>query len=193
MVASPEIEAEPSSIPIEDRESISLTVRSLIGVLDQLSELIEGLTDEQYAIKPTGAVTSSIGGHIRHNLDHFEALLRGIDSGYLSYDHRDRDPEIERNRFAALRAIGRVEEALLDFPWYRAPRTVHLSVLVSPDAPSVMVASSIGRELAFVLSHTIHHNALIGVMVRLLGAAVPTDFGYAPSTLAHQRSRRCVR
>jgi hypothetical protein len=29
--------------------------------------------------------------------------------------------------------------------------------------------------------------------VKLLGAKVPDDFGYAPTTIAHQRSRLCVR
>jgi hypothetical protein len=33
------------------------------------------------------------------------------------------------------------------------------------------VETSLDRELAFVLSHTIHHNALIGVMAKLLGGA----------------------
>ena len=63
----------------------------------------------------------------------------------------------------------------------------------SVDLPPVDVPTSPGRELAFVLSHTVHHNALIRVMVKLLGADVPADFGYAPSTLAHRKARTCVR
>ena len=44
------------------------------------------------------------------------------------------------------------------------------------------VQTSLGRELAFVVQHTIHHAALIAVLLDILGVRVPADFGYAPST-----------
>jgi uncharacterized damage-inducible protein DinB len=86
-----------------------------------------------------------------------------------------------------------VERELTGFPWHEVPHLINLSALVAPDLPPVRVVTSPERELAFVISHTIHHNALIRVMVKLLGADIPSDFGYAPSTIAHQRSRACVR
>ena len=168
-------------------------VRPLIGLLHQLFDVIEALTDDQYARAPVGVVESSIGGHVRHNLDHIEALLRGLPTGELSYDHRDRGTAVERDRVAALDKILRLERELLAFPWADVPATVTLAALVAPDLPPVVAATSAERELAFVVSHTIHHNALIRVMVKLIGAAVAADFGYAPSTIADQRRRLCVR
>jgi len=168
-------------------------VRPLVGLLHQLFDLIESLTDEQYARTPVGVVESSIGGHVRHNLDHIDVLLRGLPTGALSYDHRDRGTDVERDRVAALDKILRLERELTAFPWAEAPRTVMLSALVAPDLPPVVAATSAERELAFVVSHTIHHNALIRVMVKLIGAAVAADFGYAPSTTADKRRRTCVR
>jgi uncharacterized damage-inducible protein DinB len=168
-------------------------VRPLVGLLHQLFDLIETLTDEEYTRKPVGVVESSIGGHVRHNLDHVEALLRGLRSGKVCYDHRDRGTDVECDRVAALGSILRLERELLTFPWDELSHLVTLSALVSPDHPPVLTLTSPERELAFVISHTIHHNALIAVMVKLLGVGVPADFGYAPSTLAHKRSRPCVR
>jgi uncharacterized damage-inducible protein DinB len=55
------------------------------------------------------------------------------------------------------------------------------------------VETTVGRELAFVLSHTVHHNALIAVMARTLGVPVPDLFGYAPSTIAHLEKAACAR
>jgi uncharacterized damage-inducible protein DinB len=165
----------------------------LVGVLRQTAALLESLTDEQYARKPVGVVPSSIGGHVRHCLDHIDALLRGAGDGLLDYDCRERGTDVERSRAAALETIRRQECQLLDFPWPLGHRPLHLSVLVSPDAPPSVVLSSLDRELAFALSHTIHHGALIAVMAKLLGVAVPPDFGYAPSTLAHGRRAACVR
>ncbi len=168
-------------------------VRPLVGLLHQLYDLIETLTDDQYVRPPVGAAESSIGGHVRHNLDHIEALLRGLPAGAVCYDHRDRGTDVERDRAAALEAIERLERELKAFPWAGVPDILTLTALVSPDLPPVVAATSPGRELAFVVSHTIHHNALIRVLAKLSGAAVAADFGYAPSTIAEQRSRPCVR
>lgn len=168
-------------------------VHPLVGLLDQLFLLIETLTDEEYTRKPVDVVESSIGGHVRHNLDHIQALLRGLPTGRVCYDHRDRDTAMERNRLAALNALLQLERELRGFEWDRVPRSLVLSALVAPDLPPVEVQTSPERELAFVVSHTIHHNALIRVMVKLIGADVTADFGYAPSTIAHKRSYTCVR
>jgi hypothetical protein len=66
-------------------------------------------------------------------------------------------------------------------------------VTVSSAGPPVEVETTLGRELAFVLSHTVHHNALIDVIAKTLGVLVPDRFGYAPSTIAHLEKSECVR
>jgi uncharacterized damage-inducible protein DinB len=170
-----------------------VAVRPLADLLHQLFDLIESLSNEEYARKPVGVVPSSIGGHVRHNLDHVDALLRGLGAGEVNYDHRDRGTDVERDRFAALAEILRLKQELNAFAWQEVPHPVKLTALVAPDRPPVTADTSAERELAFVVSHTIHHNALIAVMVKLIGAAVPAGFGYAPSTIIHQRSRACVR
>jgi uncharacterized damage-inducible protein DinB len=168
-------------------------VRPLVELLHQLFTLIETLTDEEYTRKPVGVVESSIGGHVRHNLDHITSLLRGLPAGRVCYDCRARNTAVEHNRTAALGAILSLEHDLLAFDWCEVPNPVVLSALVSPDLPPVEVHTSAERELAFVVSHTIHHNALVRVMVKLIGADVPAEFGYAPATITHKRSRTCVR
>ena len=47
--------------------------------------------------------------------------------------------------------------------------------------------STVRRELIFLVSHTVHHYALIAVMLRHQAVGLPADFGVAPSTLRHQR------
>jgi uncharacterized damage-inducible protein DinB len=189
---------QPARDPeLADRQSCRrpepAAVRPLVGLLRQLFDLVESLSNDEYARKPVGVVASSVGGHVRHNLDHVEALLGGLRSGEVNYDHRDRGTDVERDRLAAMTEILRLEQELTDFPWGGVPHLVKLTALVAPDRPPVTAVTSPDRELAFVVSHTVHHNALIGVMVKLLGAHAPPDFGYAPSTIAHQRSRACAR
>jgi hypothetical protein len=65
--------------------------------------------------------------------------------------------------------------------------------MVSSCLPPTEVETTVGRELAFVLSHTVNHNALIAVMALTLGVPVPDRFGYAPSTIAHLEEVTCVR
>ena len=72
-------------------------------------------------------------------------------------------------------------------------RQLTLSVMMTSDGAPMRVTSSVGREMAYVLSHTIHHNALIGTMVKILGGWLPDRFGYAPSTLAHLKESTCAR
>ena len=168
-------------------------VGPLVAVLGQLAELIESLSAEQYTRKPVGVVPSSVGGHIRHNLDHIQTLLDGLARGELNYDDRRRGTDIEADRGAAVEAINYIYLRLRNSPWPAGDETFRLTQLVAPDAPPVTVWSTLDRELAFVLSHTIHHNALIGTMARLMGVTLPPELGYAPSTLAHRRARPCVR
>jgi uncharacterized damage-inducible protein DinB len=184
----PEIACRDANSPTEP-----VAVQPLIGLLQQLFDLVESLSHEEYTQKPVGVVESSIAGHLRHNLDHIEALLRGLRSSSLNYDHRERGTNIERDRFAGMEAILRLEQELRDFPWHQVPHLLKLTTLVSPDSEPITTPTSPERELAFVVSHTIHHNAIIGIMAKLLGIELPAMFGYAPATIVHQRSRTCAR
>jgi uncharacterized damage-inducible protein DinB len=183
--------AEPAGRPADGR--LPAAIRPLIAVLRQLAEVVGALSDEQYQQKPVRVVSSNVGGHVRHCLDHVDALLSGIEEGTINYDRRRRGTDIETSRRAALAAIGRQERQLLDVPPGSEGRPLRLTALVSSALPPVELETSVGRELAFVLSHTIHHNALIDVQARTLGVPVPERFGYAPSTLAHLEKTSCVR
>jgi uncharacterized damage-inducible protein DinB len=165
---------------------------ALLAVLRQLGDLLESLTDEQYTQKPVGVVPSSIGGHVRHCVDHVESLLASVDSGAIDYDQRTRGTDVERCRRAAQAALRRLESPVVALAKLPSVMLLWLSVLPSSAAPASEVRTSLGRELAFVLSHTIHHNALIGVMARLLGVPVPGRFGYAPSTIAYLEQKSCA-
>jgi uncharacterized damage-inducible protein DinB len=172
-----------------------VTVDPLIVVLDQLYDVIDRLGDEQYTRKPIGVITSTIGAHVRHCLDHVRELLRVAHGRELDYDRRERGTEIETRRAAALELISELRQQLPELD--ASDRPIQVSTLLAADQPPVVVRSSVAREVAFVLSHTIHHHALIGVMVKLLGGWLPDKFGYAPSTVAHlataAKGRACAR
>jgi uncharacterized damage-inducible protein DinB len=165
----------------------------LVAVLGQLSELVGAMSDEQYTMKPDEIMSSSVGSHVRHCLDHIEAILRGFETGMIDYDTRDRGTPVETCRTAAIEALGRQAQRLLRFPACSEHHPLQLKVTLTNSGPAVTVATSVGRELAFVLSHTIHHNALMAVIAKALGTPVPHRFGYAPSTIAYLEQNLCAR
>jgi uncharacterized damage-inducible protein DinB len=145
------------------------------------------------ATKPVGPVDGSIGGHTRHCLDHVGALLEAVESGVLDYDNRRRDSRLEADRTFALRSIRELIEQVCDLPEHAMDQEVTLTTLLAAEDQPVSVRTSVGRELAYVLSHTVHHHALISAMVKTLGGWLPKHFGYAPSTIAYQKNQACAR
>jgi hypothetical protein len=170
-----------------------ISIEPLIVVLHQLRDVLRTTSDEQYVTKPVGVVNSSMGGHVRHCLDHVDALLGGAIVGAISYDDRQRGTAVETKRSEAIEAIEQQVRDLEDLRGLPLDYPVTLRVLLAAAGPAVNVETTVGREFAFVLSHTVHHNALIAVIAKLLGVQVPERFGYAPSTLAYLEHRRCAR
>jgi uncharacterized damage-inducible protein DinB len=153
-------------------------LRELVGVVERLG-------DDEYVRKPVGVIPGSVGGHVRHCLDHATALLAAVSTGHLDYDRRERGTAVELDRAAAVDAIRAAEWHLSELVRADCDRPLRVRVLMTADGDPIEVGSTVGRELAYVLSHTIHHYALVGAMVRTLGGAPPERFGYAPSTVRH--------
>lgn len=166
---------------------------ALAELLNELDAALGAVTDEQYVQNPVGVVASSVGGHVRHCLDHVEALLGGIASGRVDYDQRTRGTIVERDRSAARAAIRRQCADVAMLGDELADCGVRLSATFAADAPPTHVTSTLGREALFVLSHTVHHNALIAAMCRTLNIRLPERFGYAPATVAYLESESCAR
>jgi len=166
-------------------DSTATASAALTRSLDELADLLEATTDETYVWKPDGGVSGSIGAHIRHVLDHVRVLVERPVQRTVTYDRRQRDTAIEHSRqdgISTLRRIAYRLRAAMDAPH---DEMLVLEALVERDRPPIAVTTSLARELVFVLQHTIHHQAIIAVLLHEIGIATPAQFGYAPSTLAH--------
>lgn len=155
-------------------------------VLSQLRAVVASLDADLYSRKPVTTFGGSIGGHVRHSLDHIKALLPGARGDVIDYDHRERGTDVEIDPAAALAEIDRLDASLDSLAEYTPGTEVTVRVMLCGDGSETELHSTFGRELAFVLSHTIHHGAMIGGMVKALGGAVPDGFGLAPSTIAYR-------
>ena len=132
--------------------------------------------------------SGSIGGHVRHLLDHVWALERGIATGEICYDRRERDTIVERDPELAASRLQRAVARLGGVGDYLLDRPLLLASQLHADGRSVRVPTSVGRELAFVISHTIHHAAMIAVLLETASRPVPAGMGLAPTTPGVRRT-----
>jgi uncharacterized damage-inducible protein DinB len=66
---------------------------------------------------------------------------------------------------------------------------IEVAAITSTDGHAVMGWSTLARELAFVLSHTIHHQAIVALLLEQQGVSAGDDrFGYAPTTPQRNRA-----
>ncbi len=164
-----------------------MLVHAVIEVLNQGENLLGEIADEHYVRRLPAAFNASIGGHYRHCLDHFRSLLDSATAGDLNYDHRERRALIENDRFAALNATRALREDYQLLPAGCLDRQLDVTCKTSYTANgSQASASTVGREIMYVVAHAVHHYALIGIMGGLMGLKMPPGFGVAPSTVQHQ-------
>ena len=159
--------------------------------LSQGIRLMAQLGPELYTQKHESCYGSTIGGHVRHNLDHFLCLKSGLASGRVDYDARDRDEFLETNpEYAA----SKMEELItfthsLESENLDQPLQVKMDSGAGHEEDAHWSQSSLRRELQFLISHTIHHYALIATLCTREGLDLPAEFGVAPSTLRYRNSR----
>jgi hypothetical protein len=157
-------------------------VASIARLLAELEDLLLAVDPETYRARFAPGVSGSIGEHVRHCLDHVTALLSACQAATLSYDIRQRGTAVESEPFAAMRQIAECRRVLDSWRRRSLDDPIRVSSLVSASGDTVIGWSTLGRELAFVLSHTIHHQAVIALLLAIRGLDVPDRFGYAPST-----------
>lgn len=160
---------------------ITKLIQDNITVVDQGAELLAQISPVVYTAANTETYGSSAGAHFRHIIQHFQAYIAGEANAYVDYDRRDRTADIENDRDIARRALLEIRSF---FETYDAKdKSLVILQNYDPSLPRQPVQSSVGRELTFLVSHSIHHYALIATILRLHGLDVPRYFGFAPSTL----------
>jgi uncharacterized damage-inducible protein DinB len=172
--------------PMSTRDTQRLTEVNLV-VLRQALELVNRLSDDDYQGSTPQLPRGGVGAHFRHVLDHYDGFLRGLGAGRIDYDLRDRDPELESRRERALAKFDEIARDVARIAPHDAQRTLHVALDCGEGDERIWSLSSVARELQFLVSHTVHHFAVIAVLLRLRGVEPGQDFGVAPSTLKYEQ------
>ena len=167
--------------------SVLQVTAPLAGLLMQLQDLLDSLSDEQYVRQIKVLSNATLGQHTRHIIEFFQELNAGYTSGKVNYDKRKRDYRIETSRACAIAGLTRVI-SLLD----KEDRKLTLTIDYSNDTEELgSVETNYSRELVYNLEHTVHHMALLRIGVNAVSTIVlPEEFGVAISTLKHRNA--CV-
>ncbi|MEM1166859.1 MAG: DinB family protein [Planctomycetota bacterium] len=157
----------------------------LIALADQLASFIRSLPVGAYTA-PTATNVGAIGGHVRHTIDHFLAWEQGFDGGVIDYDARERGTVIETDPDAAATALEQFAARLRTVAVSDLASPVQVRTALSASGELVGVPSTLARELAFVFSHAVHHNAILCAIANVESIPLPEGFGVAPSTQAYR-------
>jgi uncharacterized damage-inducible protein DinB len=159
--------------------------------LDQLNDLLQNIPVEAYTSKPAVLSGASVGQHIRHILEFYLLMISGSIAGVITYDKRKRDLRIENETAYAIGVINKIMKSL-DLISEEDP-VLFEGDFTSDSSGTNTIKSSVGRELAYCIEHSIHHQALIKAGLIGMNMAELTDehFGVAYSTIRY-RDKSCA-
>lgn len=157
--------------------------------LNEIKNLCEQLDPKKYSKSLEILSGSSLGQHIRHIVELYQAIPKSEFSDNINYDQRGRNLEIETNPLVAALEIQHILEFLESITQDK-PLTLVGDYGMDMDA-TIYIKSSLFRELAYNLDHAIHHQALIKIGLNQLDLAslISSNFGIAPSTIRFRNSQ----
>jgi len=165
-----------------------------VRLLQQGVDLLASIDDERYVRTDSRISDSCVGSHLRHCIDFYHRFLGGVYSGKVDYDKRERDPRLEADRSFAISELERIKKALAAFGDGPDGMRIEVQSDAGTGDSGHWAFSSVERELQVLASHTVHHYALVAVILRSTGHDPGREFGVAPSTLRYwEETGACAR
>ena len=157
------------------------------GLLDQCELILDVVTDTDYAAPSQVMQGGSIGTHLRHTLDHYDAIVRRAAGEPIEYDRRTRGLPIETDRVLAKEHIASLRVGISGLEGTGADE-VRIHVMISGEGREAVLRSTVAREVAFATHHGVHHVAMMKAIAAEMGVELDADIGKAPSTINYERT-----
>ena len=148
----------------------------------ELSALLSKLDIEDYAKTFTILQDNSIGMHVRHVLEFYDCLINGLDTHQVDYDARRRNPVWQSDVQEAIEVIERISN------WLSAVQQDFTMKLIYHKDFQLELDTTLCRELAYNLEHSVHHMAIIRICLQqeFPEIKMAETFGVATSTLTYR-------
>jgi uncharacterized damage-inducible protein DinB len=156
-----------------------------VNKLEEVKNLLLQLPLDIYTKVTDNLSGASVGQHFRHIIEFYSCLEKGIKQGAINYDSRERNMLIETDIDFAKTQI---ENLCTYFQTSQADQALVMKLNCSSSKEDeVEVKTSLHREMAYVLDHTMHHLAIIKMGLLEEEIEMDENFGVAASTLRHRK------
>jgi hypothetical protein len=154
--------------------------------LQQIKEFLSKIDEPSYTKKSNVLFGASVGEHVRHIVEFYIRLVVGSKEGVICYDKRTRDLNLATNTSYT---INKIDELLVAISDLDLSSTIEFEADYTVDgSKDSIIHSSIARELAYCIEHSIHHQALVkaGLHEMQQQSLVACNFGIAYSTIRYK-------
>jgi len=157
-----------------------------IQKLEEIKSLLKQLPTDLYTQPKEILSQAAIGQHFRHILEFYICLEKGVEAETVCYDDRERDVLIETNVEYAINTLNSLIQFLGKV---KDDRSLTMKANYSATSEEKMtIQTSLYRELAYALDHTIHHLAIVKIALSEDDVQVDSNFGVAPSTIRYRKA-----
>lgn len=153
----------------------------LKGVLAQIPE--------DHFSRPLDVLSgSTLGMHLRHILEFYQCLFRALPGRKLNYDLRQRNREMEVEKFKCELCLAQL---ISELEAQEADLTLDLTADYSGQGQGreVRITTTYYRELLYNVEHCVHHLAIIRIGMKALNPHInlSEEMGVAASTLRNRK------
>jgi hypothetical protein len=170
-------------------------ITSQLEVIKQGQLYLDTVSNKDYTAIISPNFISSAGSHIRHIIDHYLAIMSGLNNELINYDVRVRGCQIETSPKLAKEKLDEIAIWVESLCEEELNKMITLSTEVSVTRKNVQeVQTSVARELIFAGSHAVHHYAMITQISFAQKSALqivelPKNFDLAPATATFLRQK----
>ena len=158
-------------------------------IFDQLIDLLDHLSDDQYAAAAEIFSGASVGKHYRHIIEFFQSVSLADETETICYDNRVRDTRVENSRILAKELLQDLKNDLAQMDNEKR-LTLIGDLATDENSENSYMLTSLLREYHYAVEHAIHHMAIIKMGVKQVfpEVKIAQEFGVAPSTLRYQHA-----
>jgi len=156
-------------------------ISSLQNTLQKSLILLENIPESNYIDDSVGPFYSSIGSHIRHILDFYFSIFKGLNNYLIDLTDRERNTAIEIDLYFAKTEIKKVLAELENYLNYDLEDKYEL--VDDLGLGKVLIPTNLYAVLVQANSHTIHHYAIVSQLLFAFNIVIEDKtFGYNPTT-----------